>query len=252
MSRTVKDSYKLNLILTTLFIIGGAISAYFLYRLPQAVNVPYGYESEFFIVYISVGLTFLLGILVLTQAMSYKQELIVYRDKSIEQTKAEQEASEQKNTISIEVVTQALKNLKNPKQILEKGLEAICKELDAGQGAAYAIKTEGDSRFVELIAGFAFSVNESTSQRYQFGEGLVGQAAANGQLLYLDEIPEGYIKIISGLGSASPRYLIIVPVKKESQTTGILEIASFTPFTEDKRKFIELSVQLIAERLLIN
>lgn len=250
MSRAVKDSYKLNLLLTSLFILGGAISAYFLFRLPNAVNAAYGYESEFYIVYLSTGLTFLLGILVLTQAMAYKRELIVYRDKSIEQTKADQEATDQKHRISIDGVTQALQNAKSSKEVLEKGLEAICKQLDAGQGAAYTTKTEGESRLVELTAGFAFSVNENTAQRYVFGEGLIGQAAANGQLLYLDEIPEGYIKILSGLGSASPRYLIIAPVKKENQTAGILEIASFTPFTEEKRKFIEQSGQLIAERLL--
>lgn len=250
MIKALKDSYKLNLLLTAIFILGGAISAYFLYRLPAAINTPYGYESEFYIVYLSAGLTFLFGILVLTQAMAYKRELIVYKDKSIEQTKAEQEATEQKNRISIDGVTQALQHAKNQKEILEKGLEAICKQLDAGQGAAYVTKNEGDTRLVELKAGFAFSVNENAAQRYTFGEGLIGQAAANGQLLYLDEIPEGYIKIISGLGSASPRYLIIAPVKNENQTTAILEIASFTPFTEEKRKFIEQSGQLIAERLL--
>jgi methyl-accepting chemotaxis protein len=249
MSRTAKDSYKLNLLLTSLFILGGAVSAYFLYQLPNAVNTPYGYESEYSIVYLTVGATFLLGILVLTQAMAYKRELIVYRDKSIEQTKADQEATDQKNRISIEGVTQALQNIKSSKDVLEKGLDAICKQLDAGQGAAYATKIEGETRLVELKAGFAFSVNETAAQQYAYGEGLIGQAAANGKLLYLDEIPEGYIKIISGLGSASPRYLIIVPIKKENQTAGILEIASFTPFTEEKRKFIEQSAQLIADRL---
>jgi transcriptional regulator with GAF, ATPase, and Fis domain len=250
MTRAAKDPYKLNLILTALFILGGTVSAYFLYRLPKAINIPYGYESEFNIVYLLIGATFLLGILVLTQAMSYKQELIVYRDKSIEQTKAEQESTEQKNRISIEGITLAIQAAKSTKEVLEKGLDAICKQLDAGQGAAYITKTEGESKLVELKAGFAFSVNENAAQQYAFGEGLIGQAAASGQLLYLDELPEGYIKIISGLGSASPRFLIIVPVKKENQTVGILELASFTPFTEEKRKFIEQSAQLIAERLL--
>lgn len=53
------------------------------------------------------------------------------------------------------------------------------------------------------------------------------QAAANGKTLYVDDIPEGYIYVISGLGSASPKYLLIVPFKKQEQVIGMLEIASF-------------------------
>jgi transcriptional regulator with GAF, ATPase, and Fis domain len=249
MIRVAKDSYKINLLLTALFILSGAVSAYFLYRLPAQLMIPSGYESVFNTTYLVVGITFLIGVLVLTQAMGYKRELIVYRDRNIEQVKAEQEAAEQKNRISIDGVINALQTANGQKQVLEKSLEAICKQLDAGQGAAYAAKTEGETRLVELYAGFALTVNEHSAPRYMYGEGLIGQAAASGQILYLDEIPEGYIKIISGLGSASPRYLIIVPIKRDTQTLGVLEIASFTPFDEDKRKFIEQSVNLITEKL---
>src|SRR6478735_5081187 len=92
---------------------------------------------------------------------------------------------------------------------------------------------------MQVKTGYALSISESATTRYTFGEGLIGQAAANGQLLYLDEIPEGYIKIISGLGSASPRYLLIAPVKNQETVLGILEIASFSPYSADQRKFVE-------------
>jgi putative methionine-R-sulfoxide reductase with GAF domain len=84
---------------------------------------------------------------------------------------------------------------------------------------------------------------------YEFGEGLIGQSAAGARTLYVDDIPEGYIKIISGLGSASPKYLLIVPMKQQDHATGVLEIASFIPLSEDQRKFVEESAQLIADRL---
>ena len=121
--------------------------------------------------------------------------------------------------------------------------------MDAGQGAAYQVQQEKETRFVELKSGYALSINESTTTRYNFGEGLIGQAASNGQLLYLDEVPEGYIKIISGLGSASPRYLLIAPVKNKGTVLGILEIASFSPYNADQRKFVEQGAQLIADKL---
>jgi methyl-accepting chemotaxis protein len=162
---------------------------------------------------------------------------------------ADLEASENKNVITVDGVKASIGSAKGEKDIFQKGLEAICKELAAGQGAAYKVQQDGTARFAELFAGFALSVSETTSLRYNFGEGLIGQAAANGQLLYLDEVPEGYIKIISGLGSASPRYLLIAPIKNQNSVLGILEIASFSPITTDQRKFIEQSAQLIAEKL---
>ncbi len=94
------------------------------------------------------------------------------------------------------------------------------------------------------------NLGESASIEYEFGEGLIGQAAVEGRTLYVDDIPEGYIKIISGLGSASPKHLLIVPVKNQKETLGVIEIASFTDLTEDKRKFVEEAAQLLDTAVL--
>jgi len=153
------------------------------------------------------------------------------------------------SSINVDNIKSALRSAKNQEDILQLGLQSICKQLDAGQGAVYQVRQENDTRFVELTAGYALTMNENTTVRYNFGEGLIGQAATNAQLLYLDEVPDGYIKIISGLGSSSPRYLIIAPVKKEETVLGILEIASFSPYNADQRKFVEQGAQLIAETL---
>jgi transcriptional regulator with GAF, ATPase, and Fis domain len=243
-----KDPHKLNLLLTTLFILGGGLTAYLLYRLPQKLMVPYGYEEVLAVTYVAAAATFLLGILIITQAMSYRKELIVFRDRTDEITQAEHEA-DRKDRITIDTLKASFQQASSKKEILHSGLEALCRQLDAGQGAAYLIQPDGNTKVVVLTTGFALTVNETSATRYTFGEGLIGQAAASGQLLYLDEVPEGYIKIISGLGSASPRYLIIVPVKHNEKVQGVLEIASFAPFSEEQRRFIEQGAQLIAEKL---
>ena len=128
-------------------------------------------------------------------------------------------------------------------------LQAICKQLEAGQGALYRVIEEDGKRTVELKMGYALSIGESTVIKYEFGEGLIGQSAANGNTLYVDDVPEGYIKIVSGLGSASPKYLLIVPVKNNDQVLGIIELASFTEVSEDQRKFVEEAAQLIADKI---
>jgi methyl-accepting chemotaxis protein len=250
MIKTFKDSNKVNLILTVLFLVGIIVSAYILFRLPNNLLIPYGYESVFNTAYIVIGITFIIGIAGITQALRYKSELIVYRDRKNDASLEGQNAADSgKSTISVDSINAALRSAKGEKEILQQGLQSICKQLEAGQGAAYQAHQENDTRFVELKTGYALSINESTTTRYTFGEGLIGQAAANGQLLYLDEIPEGYIKIISGLGSASPRFLLIAPIKHQDTILGVLEIASFSPFSADQRKFVEQGAQLMADKL---
>ena len=249
MIKAFKVSSKINLILTILFTIGIAVSVYILYRLPGNLQIPYQYESTFNAVYWVVGLSFLIGLLAVTQAMRYKKELIVYRDRVTELNQDRDASNGELGSISLESITAVLRTAKGEKEILQLGLQSICKQLDAGQGAAYQVQQENDTRFVELKSGYALSISESTTTRYTFGEGLIGQAASNGQLLYLDEVPEGYIKIISGLGSASPRYLLIAPVKNQNQVLGVMEIASFSPFSADQRKFVEQGAQLVADKL---
>jgi len=63
----------------------------------------------------------------------------------------------------------------------------------------------------------------------------------------VDEVPEGYIAIVSGLGVASPRYLLIVPMKKEEEVRGVVEFANFAPVNDAQRSRVEEMVQVLAE-----
>jgi GAF domain-containing protein len=174
----------------------------------------------------------------------------VYRDKTLDKSLSDQQSSQAgKSSISLDLLKSSLNAVKGEKDILVTGLQAICKQLDAGQGAIYAALEEDGKRKIELKGGYALSIGESTIIRYEFGEGLIGQSAANGKTLYVDDVPEGYIRIVSGLGSASPKYLLIVPIKNQERVLAIMEIASFTTVTEDQRKFAEESANLISEKI---
>lgn len=99
-----------------------------------------------------------------------------------------------------------------------------------------------------LEAGYALPVSEKNQIAYDAGDGLIGQLIVTGKPLYLDEIPDGYIKIISGLGSASPRFVFMCPVLNNNEVAGVLELASFTPLSPAQRKQVEEACQLIAEK----
>ncbi|HEY9006373.1 GAF domain-containing protein [Ohtaekwangia sp.] len=250
MTGLFNDRYYLNLILAVLFTAGIGVSLYLIYSLPANLNLADGYQPDFFNIYLALVLTFALGALTLTMALRYKKEVVVMRDRILDAAAAEREAAEQagKTTISLDTVKNNLSQVSAAKDIFQAGLQAVCKQLDAGQGAVYAVKEENGKRKIELKSGYALTIGESTVISYEYGEGLIGQSAASGRTLYVDDVPQGYIKIISGLGSASPRYLLIVPIKND-QVLGVLEIASFTNLTEDQRKFVEESAELIANKI---
>lgn len=246
-----RDRYKTGLILATLFLIGILVSLYQIYRLPHNMMVADGYHPALSNVYIIVGITFLIGAYTIWSALHNKNEIIVFRDKQLDADKAARDnaSTGTQTTISLDSVRDSVKTGKSPKEILQNGLHAVCTLLEAGQGAAYVIEEKEGQRRVELKSGYALSLAENTVISYGIGEGLIGQSAASGKTLYIDDVPTGYVKIVSGLGMASPKYLLIVPVKQDEKVLGVMEIASFTPVTEDQRKFVEESAQVVAEKI---
>ena len=249
MTQTYFDRFQLNLILTVLFIFGIGASLYLIYSLPSSLRLSEGYQPEFLPVFVATGATFLLGAVTLVWALRYKKEVIVFRDKIVDESEQRRDAAEQgKTTISLEAVRASLVN-DEPKEALNNALQTICKQLNAGQGALYLSKDDGGRRIVELRSGYALNMGESTVLSFEYGEGLVGQVAASGQTIVVDEVPEGYITILSGLGSASPRFLLLVPVKDQDRTVGVMEIASFTAISEDEKKFVNEAAQLVSARI---
>jgi GAF domain-containing protein len=129
---------------------------------------------------------------------------------------------------------------------LEKVLSSICDEMEACQGAIFQTKQTDQKRFVEMCASFAYFVAESKTISYEFGEGLTGQVAKEGKAINISTVPDGYVTIISGLGNSSPKHLIISPVKSEIGVVGVIEVASFKPFTKTDEEFLnELSPLLL-------
>jgi hypothetical protein len=245
-----KDRYKLSLVMATLFLAGIMASIYQIYRLPHNLMLPEGYHPALFNVYLVPGITFVIGAFTIWHALTYKNEIIVFRDKQTDANNNGNNAGEaDRSVISLDNVKESLKQDGTEKEILQSGLQAVCKQLEAGQGAVYILLEEEGKRRLELKAGYALAIAESTVISYEMGEGLIGQAGVSGKTLYVDDIPEGYVKIISGLGSASPRYLLIVSIKKQEQVLGVMEIASFAPLNDHQRKFVEDSAQLIADKI---
>lgn len=101
-------------------------------------------------------------------------------------------------------------------------LEFVARYLDVGVAALYVREDNGDLR---RVAAYGFSAsNESATQAFGSAESLVGQAALENRVLRLDNLPEGYLKVSSGLGQASPRHVLQIPVHNDGQVNGVVEL----------------------------
>ncbi|MEV7683943.1 HAMP domain-containing protein [Streptomyces sp. NPDC088341] len=77
------------------------------------------------------------------------------------------------------------------------------------------------------------------------GETLIGTAAEEKRTIQVN-VPPGYLKISSGLGEASPAHVIVLPVLFEGKVLGVIELASFQPFTHIQKDFLNQIAEMIA------
>ncbi|MDD2563336.1 MAG: PAS domain S-box protein [Salinivirgaceae bacterium] len=116
----------------------------------------------------------------------------------------------------------------------------ICKYVGSVQGGFYILENDDrhDVHF-ELTAHFAYDRQKYNNKRIEWNEGLIGRSAFEKRTIVLDEIPEDYVEITSGLGETNPRYILITPLKTNEEVHGVIEIAGFEPYLKHHVDFIE-------------
>lgn len=115
-------------------------------------------------------------------------------------------------------------------------IRELVRYVDAEVGGVYLLQSD-DS--MVLQAAYAFDREKKAQGTFAQGEGLVGRCMVEQAAILITEVPSDYIKIRSGMGEDRPAMLFLVPVWFDNRVIGVLEIASFDPLEEYKRKFIE-------------
>ncbi|MFJ4064693.1 response regulator [Pseudomonas sp. NPDC089996] len=104
-------------------------------------------------------------------------------------------------------------------------------------GALYVRDEHG--RLVR-VATYGLDANEQAREQV-LGDhhGLLGQAVRENRLLRLDDLPEDYYHLSSGLGSGLPRSAMLMPASDEGQINGVLELGFLRPMQERDGEFME-------------
>lgn len=139
---------------------------------------------------------------------------------------------------------------KNVRELGENIIKNIVEYVEANQGGIF-IYNDDDKNDVhlQLIGAYAFDRKKHLEKRIELGEGLVGTCAIEKAVIYIDDIPDDYIEITSGLGDAMPKYLLVIPLKNEQNILGVIELASFKPLKKYEIDFLEKLAESIASTL---
>ena len=119
----------------------------------------------------------------------------------------------------------------------------ICRYLNMQIGRFY-VKT--DSNTFKVFGSYSYNSSEGSPDEFNIGEGLVGQATLEDKIVLVQDVPADYMKIISGLGEAVPKNILIAPCMYHEEIECIIELGSFNQFTDVQLKFIEQVSENIA------
>jgi len=138
-------------------------------------------------------------------------------------------------------------NFKNIESFASKLLQNMGHENEISQGIFYL--SNKDFTNYSFIAGYALT-NEKPVTDFKPGENLNGQVAVNKEIIVINDIPNEYMNIESGLGKSKPVNLIIAPVLFENNTIAVLEFATFKSNSESLKEITEKVTNQIVDKIV--
>ncbi|BDD10291.1 hypothetical protein FUAX_27230 [Fulvitalea axinellae] len=249
---------KLAVGLFFLYVVGMCGVLWFLSDLPQRIlaEIPMGVaETEmlesvlrdgFFVTAgtLLVGATVLLFLLLAKTGEAKKEIVYVDRISNKKDVEKSEKKSKKKKTTDIDEFRESVRSGGGD---AEDMLSRLCKTLDAVQGVVYQTEEFEGKRYAVSHAAYAFSMPESERLRFEFGEGVVGQVAKEGNPLNVENVPEGHMLVRSGLGEASPQHLYVTPIRVDGKVSGVLEVASFRKLDNNDRAMVDAASELLLD-----
>ncbi len=122
----------------------------------------------------------------------------------------------------------------------------IATYLEAAVGALFLVNNSGGEPILEFSGGYAYTNPQRFPERFQAGEGLVGQAMLARTPISVREVPPDYIKVCSGLGDGCPTCITVVPFLFEDQAKGVAELGFLQAPTALQLEYLQQVLPAVA------
>lgn len=123
-------------------------------------------------------------------------------------------------------------------KLIDKVTSALVKYTGSLVGGIYLLN-DNEPPELELSALYALNTKKYLKRKFEPGEGLVGQTFLEEEYIYLLEIPANYISVTTGIGEASPKAILLMPLKVEEQVIGVIELASLREYFDHEIDFLK-------------
>jgi signal transduction histidine kinase/CheY-like chemotaxis protein len=126
----------------------------------------------------------------------------------------------------------------------ERFLSALLPMLNGGVAAFYLL--DDTNGRLQRVSAYGLADSPGAAETIQVGEGLVGQCARERKAISIANLPEGYLRIASGLGQASPLQTMALPMLSKDALLAVLEVATFRPFTTREQSLLDEVLPVVA------
>ncbi|HIJ78630.1 MAG: ATP-binding protein [Desulfobulbaceae bacterium] len=140
-------------------------------------------------------------------------------------------------------LNETMRGEQNPKDLANRVLDFMAHYLDASLGLFYVGNDAGE---MVLTASYACPVQEKLVPSFSPGQGVVGQAVLEKNLILLAEVDSDYLAIQSGLGEGRPGNVVVAPLVFNGQVHGVIELATIRELSSLQLDFMRQVSESIA------
>jgi HAMP domain-containing protein/CheY-like chemotaxis protein/signal transduction histidine kinase len=141
--------------------------------------------------------------------------------------------------------TRLLQGQRDLQAVTKLILSELAPLVSAHHGVFYMMDSQDMDARLRMIASYGYRSSRKLPTSFLPGEGLVGQCAVEKTRIWLTDVPRDYIAVSSGLGSAPPNNIVVLPILFEQQVKAVIEIASLDRFTETHLSFLDQLMESI-------
>lgn len=131
------------------------------------------------------------------------------------------------------------KDKENIEVLSHQLIKNIVQYLEADQGGFFLVNDQDkDNIYLELISHYAYNNEKLKMKVFQTGEGLIGECYKSKKVINIDDVPDSYSKLTSGLGECKLKTLTIIPMIMNDHAIGVIELGSQTKLEGYKIEFL--------------
>lgn len=151
----------------------------------------------------------------------------------------------------IALFSSLLREYADAQSLYDTLIKNLVKYLNANQGGIFVWQEiEGGEEVLELKSVYAYDRKRFIEKHIRRGQGLIGQIWLEKELIYMPHVPADYSEIVSGLGGAVPRAVLLMPmINNEGQVLGVLELASLQQLEEYEINFVRSVAEMIVSAI---